>query len=189
MDFLKEHWYLALGALVIVFLLAKRGGGGITQVSGGTDVAQLAAISSAERDADENRKYGLASSILNYDLSVRSLASQDSLARIGLGQQLDLAHIYADSQVRAAASQYQLAQLASNTQLSQYSQQAALQQYALQTAANTQRRNDWLGAISTGLQTILPVLFGNTSSSGGNSGGGIFGNGGLLGSGTTVVWH
>jgi hypothetical protein len=168
MEYLQKHWYIAIGALVVLFLLARRNSGGLTQISGGSSetALALAQITSAEREKDEERKFGLISNVLNYDLSRRGLQSQDELARIGLGQQLDLARIQADSQRQALSSQFSLAQMAYMFQQQQAQQQFDLQRYAYNQAYNTQRRNDWLGAISTGIQTIAPYLFGQTTSGG-----------------------
>lgn len=171
MEILQKYWYVALGALVLLFVLARRQSGGVSvqQIGGNTEAAlAMAQLSSAERDADEQRKYGLIGSLLNYDLSKRQLLSSDSLQRIQLGQQIDLAQISADAQTRALQNQFALQSLAAQTQLQQYQQQAQLQQYALQTAYNSQRRNDWLGAITTGLQTLSPYIFSQSTSGGFN---------------------
>lgn len=170
MDFIKENWIIVLGGLLVVlFLFSKRnnGQGSITQIGGsGSDTAALASIASNERESDENRKFGFISKLLDYDLSLKNLNFQNALENRNLDQRLDLARISADANARAADNEFRLAQLSYNTQLQMANQQNALQQYYYQKAFGQQRRNDWLGAISGGLQSILPMIFGNSTSGG-----------------------
>ncbi len=158
MELVQKYWYLVIAALVLLFFLARRGGGGATvQQIGGADsnTLALASMASAEREADENRKFGLISTLLNYQLSDKNL-----------DQQIDLAKIATKAQTEALQNQFMLAQLTAQTQANQYSQQYGLQQYALQQQASNQRRNDWLGAITTGFQTVAPWFFGNSTTRG-----------------------
>lgn len=164
MELVQKYWYLVIAALVLLFFLARRGGGGMSvQQIGGADAntLALAQLTSAEREADENRRFGLIGAILNYQLSNKNL-----------DQQIDLAKIAGQAQTEALKNQYLLASLQSQTQAQVASQQFALQNSAIQRAYNNQRRSDWLGAISTGVQTFLPALFGNMT-----SGTNIFGSG------------
>lgn len=167
MEYLQKHWYIVLGALVLLFLFARRSSSSMTQIGGGVDVAQLAQISAAERDADENRRYSAVQNFLNYDLALRSLNSQDALSRIGLSQQIDLAQISANAQAQAMANQLAIQSLNSQTALQQYQMQANLQNSQFQNAYNAQTRNDWISAIMAGTQTFLPYLFGNVTNGGG----------------------
>lgn len=169
MEIVKEYWYVFAIAIVGLLILSRQNSGAQLQQIGGAsgDTLALAQVAAAERDADETRRFDAMQNLLNYDLSLRQLKSNDALARIGLGQQLDLARISADAQARAMTNQFQLASLQAQIAQSQFDAQYRLQQYQMQTAANTQRRNDWLGAISTGIQTVVPFIFGN-STSGGN---------------------
>lgn len=169
MEYAKKYWYvIAIAVVALIFLSRRQSGATLTQVSGGTDVAGLAQISASERDADENRKYGLIGTLLNYDLSTRQLKSNDSLARISLNQQLDLARISAEAQSSALTNQFQLASL--QAQMAQQSQQAQLQaqQDYLRQQYGAQQRSDWIGAILGGLNTISPYVFSQQSSGGFN---------------------
>lgn len=196
MEFLRERWYLVLGALVLIFLVA-RSRSQATTVSGGTDstTLQLANLSSQERATDEANKYGLAQSLLNYDLAIRQQTNEQAqfnvtadLSRLNIGNQIQLAQIAATSNNAALASQYSLAQLAYNTQLQQAQLQAQLQRQAVSAANAQSSRQAWLTGILGGLGTLIPTIFGNHTSGGsmqiptigfpGSGGGGIFGGNG-----------
>lgn len=170
MEYVQKYWYLVVGALILLFFVSRRSGGQVTQI-GGNDATTLALaqMASAERGADLDRQFGFASTFLNYDIASRQT-----------DQQLDLAKIQADANAAALASQNQLAQLAYSMQNQQYNNQLSSQQYAIQQQASAQRRNDYLGIIGTGIQSILPAIFGNSVSGGGWSdwtiGGGFGGN-------------
>lgn len=159
MELLQKYWYLAIIAFIGLFLLARQqqsSGMSIQQIGGSNgETLALAQLASAEREADEQRRFGLIGTLLSYDIS-----------KIQLGQNIDLAKISADAQVKAAQSQYQLAALQAQNQQYQINQQAQLQNQALMNAYNAQRRNDWIGAISTGIQTIIPSIFGDSTSGG-----------------------
>jgi hypothetical protein len=193
MEILREYWYVGLGALVLLYIVASRSssGGSVTQIRQGTDTVALAQIASAEREADEARKFGVATGLLQYDLSLRGLGLEREQARanvelnrLSISNQVEIARIGAESNNIAAQNAYQLAQLQANS--TQYTNQLQYQmaQYNAERAYNAQRRNDWLGAITSGVQTILPMIFGNSTSGGqmsiprsGGMGGGIYPSG------------
>lgn len=165
MEIIKQYPYVAIGLLALVFFLALRSrgsAGSITQIGGGADVLALAQLESSERDADENRKFGLINSLIGYDMAKRTLASQDSLARIQLSQQLDLARLSGQNAVQLAALQGSFQQY--NAQM-----QYELQRYQLQRQFNAQRRNDWLGLITTGIGSVMPFLTGGMVGFGGSA--------------------
>lgn len=197
MDFLKEYWYIGLGVLVLVYFAATRGnnGGSVTQIRQGTDDIALAQLASVEREADEARRYGVANSLLQYDLQLRGMGlereqaqTNAELSRLNIANQVEIARVTAEgaahSQELAAQSAYQLAQLQANSNNYANQLQYQQQQYVANRAYNSQQRNDWLGAITSGVQTILPLIFGNQTSGGsmnipriGGNGGGIYPSG------------
>lgn len=186
MEILQKYWYVVVAVIAVVFLLMRNNSGGrqLTQIGGASaDTVALAQIAASEREADENRRYGLASSLMQFDLSNKSLISQDALARISLSQNIDLAKISAQAQTQALNNQFAMAQLQYQGQMYQTQQQYSLQSQAYNNAYNMQRRNDWISAITGGLQTLSPYLFGSqTSGSGGLNIPSIFGgsNGGWV---------
>jgi hypothetical protein len=161
MEYVQKYWYLVLGALVLLFFMSRRSGGGIQQV-GGSDATtlQIMAMNAAERAQDADRQFGLAGALLNFDLAGRQL-----------DQNLDLARIQAEAQAAALYSQDQLARLSFAMQNNQFSQQAQMQMNAINQQASAQRRGDYLSIIGQGIQSILPMIFGNSV-------GGLFGGGG-----------
>jgi len=175
MEILREYWYVVLGLIVLLYFMSRStAGGSLTQTRAGTDTVALAQIASAEREADEARRFGVAGSLLQYDLGLRGLGLEreqsqaaTELQRLNISQQIDLARISASTQNAAAASALQLAQLQANANNYANQLQYQLAQYQATRAYNAQRRNDWLGAITTGIQTILPAIFGSSTSGGG----------------------
>lgn len=168
MEFLKENWYYVLGAVVVLYLLMNRSGGtSITQIGSSEESIALGQLAYQEREADEARRFGLATSLLNYDLSLRNLGLDRmqmdidaELGRTALSQQIDLARISAQSNANAFANQLQLATMQDS--LARYNSQLEfdLQMRALRQQSNQQARADWIGAIGGGLQTALPYIFG-----------------------------
>jgi hypothetical protein len=157
MEYVQKYWYIVAAALVILFFMSKRNGGAVTQIGGNDSTTlALAQMASAERNADMERQFGLASTFLNYDIALRNT-----------NQQLQLAKIQADSNAQVLASQNQLQTLSAWMQNQQSQAAINAQQYAIDRQANAQRRNDYLGLLGTGIQAILPNLFGNTVSGGG----------------------
>lgn len=163
MEILQKYWYVALGAVILLFVFSRRSGGDLQQLTAGTDTVALAQIAAAERESDENRRFGLANALLGYDLTSVQTGINAELARLQLGQNLDLARIAAEAQSNAAASAYQLAILENNTRRYESDLEFRLAQYAQQRNFNANRRNDWLSALQTGLQTFSPYLMGQAS--------------------------
>lgn len=166
MEFVKDKWYLILAAVFVIALLYRKSGSGVTEIGAGSDFNALASIASNERENDENRRVGLISSLLGYDLSLRQLTAETALANRNLDQQIDLAKISANAQTASFENQMRLAQMGYNAQLQQSNAANALQRYYMEQQFGRQNRNDWLAAISGGLQTILPMIFGNQTSGG-----------------------
>lgn len=158
MEFIKQYPYIAIALVLGVLFLALRSrndSGSFTKIDGGSENAlALAQLASEERESDENRKFGLVNTLLNYDVSKRTLESQDSLARLALKEQTNLANLNAQNQIQLAALQGSFQQYATQMQYE-------LQRYQLQRAYNAQRRNDWLGLITTGISSVAPFLLGN----------------------------
>lgn len=177
MEILQKYWYIGLAVLVLLYFAAKNNSSGtLAQTRQGTDDVALAQIASSERENDESRKFGAAQSLLQYDLSLRGLSfnrdelqANTDLARISLGQQLDLARISADSQATAQNSAYQLAMLQANSNNYANQLQYQLSQYQIQRQGSQQTQANWIAAISSGLQTILPNIFGQSTNNAGHS--------------------
>lgn len=143
MEILQKYWYVALGALVLLIFLGKRQSQTPTlQQVGGVDqnTLTLAEIAADSQNKQLDRQYGFASAFLNYNLQSRQV-----------DQVLPLANIQANAQAQALASQNQLAILSANLQDKQIQAQSDLQNRALSIQAGNQRRQDWLGLISSGL--------------------------------------
>lgn len=143
MEILQKYWYVALGALVLLIFLGKRQSQTPTlQQVGGVDqnTLTLAEIAADSQNKQLDRQYGFASAFLNYNLQSRQV-----------DQVIPLANIQANAQAQALASQNQLAILSANLQDKQIQAQSDLQNRALSIQAGNQRRQDWLGLISSGL--------------------------------------
>jgi len=153
MELLKKYWYIALGAVILLYVVSRQSGGQqapTLQQVGGSDstTLALAQMASTERSQDLDRQYGFASTFLNYNLQSRQV-----------DQVIPLAQMQYTAQAQALASQAQLAQLSFVLQQNQLQTQAQLQNYAMQQQAKAQRRSDWIGAITTGLG-MFPDIFG-----------------------------
>lgn len=166
MEYVKKYWYLVIGALVLLFFVSRRSGATMQQVGGSDSTTlALAQMASAERGADLDRQYGLANSLLGYDLSLRQV-----------NQTIPLANIQAQANALAMANQNELARLSYALQYNQTQQQAGIQQQAINQTASAQRRNDYLSIIGSGIQAVLPHLFGNSVTNGGFGTPPIFGS-------------
>lgn len=142
-EILHKYWYVALGALVLLYVLSKnQSQAPVLQQVGGVDQNTLALASMANDSQNKqlDRQYGFASAFLNYNLQSRQV-----------DQIIPLAQMQSDANARALASQNQLAQLSFILQQNQLQSQADLQTKALNIQAGNQRRQDWLSLIGTGL--------------------------------------
>lgn len=177
MEILQKYWWLGLGLIVLVYFASKsNSSGSLTQTRQGTDDVALAQIASSERENDEARKFGAAQSLLQYDLSIRGLGfnrdelqANTDLSKIALGQQLDLARISAETQATAQNSAYQLAALQASSNNYANQLQYQLSQYQVQRQGSQQTQQNWLAAISSGLQTFAPYLFGQATNNAGRN--------------------
>jgi hypothetical protein len=150
MEIVKKYWYIALGGILLLYFVSKQNSGPpILQQVGGSDstTLALAQMASSERASDLDRQYGFASAFLNYDLQNKQVA-----------QIIPLAKMQYDAQLQALSSQERLSQLSFVLQQNQLQQQAQLQNRAMQIQAGNQRREDWIGAITSGLQMFPDIL-------------------------------
>lgn len=128
--------------MLLIFLGKRQSQTPTLQQVGGVDqnTLTLAEIAADSQNKQLDRQYGFASAFLNYNLQSRQV-----------DQVLPLANIQANAQAQALASQNQLAILSANLQDKQIQAQSDLQNRALSIQAGNQRRQDWLGLISSGL--------------------------------------
>jgi len=167
MEIIEKYWYIALGLLIVVFVFAKnKGQGNVTQISTGVDPVALAQIATSERESDENRKFGLAETILNYNLNNRQQQIDAELARAELGQRLDLAKITSDA--NALALRYSMDSENARLAAQRYAidSEASFNRFAIDRTNSANSRAQWAQAITSNIPTILGAIFGNQQGSG-----------------------
>lgn len=184
MDFVKSYWWVFAGLLVVLLIFgrSKQPGGGVTVTQIGNDGTGLAQINAEAQAADQANRFGLISSLLQYDLSNRELASNERLSFEGLHSNERVARIQADAQAEQLRQQSLLDQYGYNTQ----AELARLQLQAQQAALRSNNQGQWLGLLNTGLQNLLPLFLGRNN----NGGSGGFGTPSIFGSnsGTWRDW-
>lgn len=167
MEFVQKYWWIFLGLIAVMFLTRGKAAGGPTVTQIGSDGSAWAQINVQADQADQESRYGLIGSLLNWDLAGRQLQSNEALSRAGLQSGERIAAINAESAAAAAASQSELSRYGYNIQQQMAQLQAQTQLAALRRQSSAQTQSNLFGLLGTGLQTFLPLIFGGGRSSGG----------------------
>ncbi len=167
MELLQKYWWVILGAVVILFVVSRKGGSAPTvQTIGGSDTTALATIASNERTIDEQNRVGLVSTLLGYLQGQSSQAAAERINTANNQTAVQVATVSANSAANSANLAYQL-------QSSQAAAALQAQLAAIRAQNQQSSRNSWLTGILGGLNTFTPLLGDIFGSGGGfNIGGG-----------------
>lgn len=178
MEFVKSYWWIFAGVLVLLLLSSRQSAGAgvtVTQIGGSDSGLGLAQLDAQTQLADQSARYGLISSLLNWDLSRLQLDTNERIAYESLESSERIAAAQSAAGLQSAAYGYQAQQAAANAQL-----QAQLAAIAAANKANS--RNAWASFGAGALQGFMPLfsnLFGGGS--GGSGGGWSLGSGAIGG--------
>lgn len=164
MEFVQKYWWIVLGLVAVLFVARGRSAGGPTVSQIGGDGSAWAQINVQADQADQQARFGLIGSLLNWDLAGRQLQSNEALSFAGLESGERIAALNAESAAAAAAAGYNV-----QAEMARLNYQAQLAAMRSQRGAQTQR--NLFGLLNSGLQTFLPLIFGDGGSSGGGGGG------------------
>lgn len=188
MEFIKQYWWIFAGGLALVLVMSRGKGGGTSVTQIGGDGSQLAQIDAAAAAQDQQARYGLINSLLNWDLGGRQLDASTDLSYAGLVASQNIAEINAEATSAALASQTSLAQLGYQTQASLAAQQLQAQLAAIRAQNSQQTQSNWFSLANTGLQSLLPLFLGGLGGSGSGSSGGTWQTPPIFGSGGGSWW-
>lgn len=170
MEFVQKYWWILLGLVAVLFLTRGKSAGGPTVSQIGGDGSQWAQLNVQADQADQSARFGLIGSLLNWDLAGRQLQSNEALSFAGLASGERIAAVNAQAAAAAAASQATLSQYGYDTQAQLARLQYQAQLAAMRRQSSSQTQSNWFGLLNTGLQSILPLVFGGGNNSGNNSG-------------------